>query len=461
MRLLAAFFAAVLAIAAVAVASLRSLAVRRESSGWVTHTQDVRLSLERVLALATGAESTERAYLLTGNEQYLRPFAAASAGLKEETGRLKSLTADNPHQQERVQALESLLREKGDALGRAIEMHRSGSPGSAEEVRTGEAGQVMERVRRLVAEMSTEEAALLSERLDLLSSADRWSAAVTFGSAALLLVLAVVASLMVRGDLLRRAEQARERARVLEYQERLISIVGHDLRNPLTAVLVSSQMLLQKRDDLRPGQAAAVERIQRSASRIDSLVGLLIDFTHARLGRGIPTREGPMDAKAVVERAVGGLRDSYPGREVRIEAPPQTLLGSWDGDRIAQLVSQLVTNALQYGSAGAPVTVTLARETDESLLIRVHNDGSVIPAELQPHLFEPYRRGKGAEVAHPRGLGLGLFLVREIASAHGGTVEVRSSEREGTTFSVRLPRRAPPPSGGAGPGKAGAEIPVG
>jgi signal transduction histidine kinase len=91
----------------------------------------------------------------------------------------------------------------------------------------------------------------------------------------------------------------------------------------------------------------------------------------------------------------------------------------------------------------------------------VHNDGSVIPAELQPHLFEPYRRGKGAEVAHPRGLGLGLFLVREIASAHGGTVEVRSSEREGTTFSVRLPRRAPPPSGGAGPGKAGAEIPVG
>jgi signal transduction histidine kinase len=106
------------------------------------------------------------------------------------------------------------------------------------------------------------------------------------------------------------------------------------------------------------------------------------------------------------------------------------------------------------------VTVSLARETDESLLIRVHNDGSVIPAELQPHLFEPYRRGKGAEVSHPRGLGLGLFLVREIASAHGGTVEVRSGEREGTTFSVRLPKRASPSSRGGGPGKSGVEVPV-
>ncbi|HTO96764.1 MAG TPA: CHASE3 domain-containing protein [Myxococcales bacterium] len=460
MRLLAAFFAAVLAIAAVTVASLRSLAVRRESSGWVTHTQDVRLSLERVLALATDAESTERAFLLTGRETYLQPFAAASAALDDEVARLRGLTADNSSQQQRVDSLARLLKTKGEGLRRAIERHRQGVEGSSSEMQSGEAGEVMEKVRDLVSHMSAEEAALLAERLEELSRADWWSAAVTFGGAALLLVLAAVASLMVRGDLLRRAQQAQERARVLEYQERLISIVGHDLRNPLTAVLVSAQMLLQKRDELRPGQTTAVERILRSASRIDTLVGLLIDFTHARLGKGIPTREGPMDASAVVERAVGGLREAYPGREIRVEAAAQALPGSWDGDRIAQLVSQLVTNALQYGSPGAPVIVSLAREADESLLLRVHNDGSAIPAELQAHLFEPYRRGKGAEISHPRGLGLGLFLVREIARAHGGTVAVRSGEREGTTFEVRLPKRPVPPPGGAGPEKAGAEVPV-
>jgi signal transduction histidine kinase len=312
----------------------------------------------------------------------------------------------------------------------------------------------MQRVRGLLAEMREQETALFAERVDRLTRAERWSIAVTVVGALVLLALAVVAALVVRGDLRRREEQARERARVLEYQERLIAIVGHDLRNPLTAVLVSAQMLLQKRDDLNPGQGKAIDRILRSASRIDALAGLLIDFTYARLGKGIPARPGPTDARAVVERAVDELRAFAPGREIQIESSAPALPGYLDGDRISQLVSNLVSNALHYGAAGAPITVSLSVDPAGALVIRVHNTGQPMPAELRDKLFEPYQRGKGAESAHPRGLGLGLFIVREIARAHGGTVEVESDEQRGTTFTVRLPKRSPAP-----PAAGGSKVP--
>ena len=179
MRLLAAFLAAVLAIAAVTGASLRSLAARRESSGWVTHTQDVRHSLQRVLALATDAESTQRAYILTGREEYLVPYSVAGSALADEVGRLASLTADNPRQKERVAALRGLLQEKAELLGRTIEQRRRGDPASGDPLARGEAAEVMQRVRALVSEMSGEEASLLSERLGRLARAERWSAGVS------------------------------------------------------------------------------------------------------------------------------------------------------------------------------------------------------------------------------------------------------------------------------------------
>ena len=461
MRLVAAFFAAILAIAAVTAASLRSLSARRESSGWVMHSQDVRVSLQRVLALATDSESTQRAYLLTGREEYLKPYAAAHAGLEEEVGKLVSLTRDNPNQQRRLAALREVLGEKKESLGQGIDLRKAGDPAGIARVASGEAGMAMQRVREMVAQMSDEESSLLSDRLARLARAERWSLGVTLGSAVLLFLLAIAASAMVRSALRQREEQAEERARVLEYQERLIGIVGHDLRNPLTALLVSAQMLLQRREELRPGQASAVDRILRSAARIDALTGVLIDFTYARLGKGLPTRPGPMDARAVVERAVGALRESYPGREIRVEAPAQALPGAWDGDRIAQLVFLLVSNALQYGAAESPITVSLSRGPDEGLQIRVHNAGAPLPAEVRRRLFEPYQRGKGAELSHPRGLGLGLFIVREIARAHGGTVEARSGDKEGTIFTIRLPKRPPPPPAGGRPGSGStAEVPA-
>jgi len=171
-------------------------------------------------------------------------------------------------------------------------------------------------------------------------------------------------------------------------------------------------MLLQRREELTPAQANAVNRILRSAARIDALAGLLIDFTYARLGKGIPARASAMDARAIVERAIDELRETNPGREIRLESNAAALSGSWDPDRVSQLLSNLVSNALQYGARDAPVTVSLSRDAAGALEVRVHNQGPAIAAGLRQHLFEPHRRSEGAESAHPRGLGLGRAIHR-------------------------------------------------
>jgi signal transduction histidine kinase len=117
--------------------------------------------------------------------------------------------------------------------------------------------------------------------------------------------------------------------------------------------------------------------------------------------------------------------------------------GEWDGERLGQVVSNLVANALQHGAPSAPVEVRLATR-GASAVLEVHNSGPAIPPELRAVLFEPYRRGP-AKGRKPRGLGLGLYITRQIVLAHGGDVAVTSSDEGGTTFAVTLPRRPEAP----------------
>jgi signal transduction histidine kinase len=123
----------------------------------------------------------------------------------------------------------------------------------------------------------------------------------------------------------------------------------------------------------------------------------------------------------------------------------------WDAERIAQLASNLISNAVRYGEAGHSIDVALEDGPGDALEIRVHNDGLPIPREAIPALFEPFKRGERAEHAARQGLGLGLYIVREIVRAHGGEIEVRSKAGDGTTFIVRLPRQPPAAAAQAAP----------
>ncbi|MDC0710327.1 PAS domain-containing sensor histidine kinase [Stigmatella sp. ncwal1] len=228
-------------------------------------------------------------------------------------------------------------------------------------------------------------------------------------------------------------------------RERFIGMLGHDLGNPLAAIRLTSAALLA-RDTLPPETRRGLERIEGSAGRMARMVRQLVDLTRARMGGGIPLRPGEVALDEVCRQVIGELELASPGRSIHLEVRGNCR-GFWDPERMAQVLSNLVANALQHSPAGTPIRVRL--EGLEVLQrIEVHNVGQPIPEELRPRLFEPFfRAGRGPAPQSGLGLGLGLYIVAQIIQAHGGGVEVSSTLEEGTRFIVLLPRSVPAAGG--------------
>lgn len=233
-----------------------------------------------------------------------------------------------------------------------------------------------------------------------------------------------------------------EQKREEQFRERLLGIVSHDLRNPLGSISVTTQLLL-RRDGVPEGVQAGVRRIAASADRMQRMISDLLDFTQATVGGGIPLHRRPTSLGQVVRTVLEELELMHPGRFVQTSARGMHD-GQWDSDRLAQVVSNLVSNALAYGEDGTPVEVRTWEEAEDSLL-SVHNRGRPIPEEQLPRVFDPFKRA--TREGNRRGLGLGLHIVQQVVRAHGGTITVESREEEGTTFTVRLPRHPLPPGG--------------
>ncbi|HET9595922.1 MAG TPA: GAF domain-containing sensor histidine kinase [Anaeromyxobacteraceae bacterium] len=236
-----------------------------------------------------------------------------------------------------------------------------------------------------------------------------------------------------------RAEAAEEEARRIgALQERLMAVVGHDLRTPLQAVVLGTQVL-SMRGGLSDSQATTVARVASSAARMNGIIRDLLDFTRARQGSGIAVSRVPMDATATFERAVAELQQLHPARRIAFSAPRE-LPCSGDPERLLQVASNLVGNALQHGPRDAAISVEV-RGSDGEVALRVHNEGPPIPPGMLPAIFQPFRRAREDGAGErPGSIGLGLFIVREIARAHGGDVTCESAEGSGTAFTVTFPR---------------------
>jgi signal transduction histidine kinase len=231
---------------------------------------------------------------------------------------------------------------------------------------------------------------------------------------------------------------AAERERVAQFQQQMIGIVGHDLRNPLGAILTGSELLAMQ-TTTNPAAASVLQRITSSANRMIRMVDQLLDVTRARLGGGIPVTPRETELVPVVRSVLDELALAHTKARFELIAASD-VVGLWDPDRLAQVVANLVSNAVHYGHPSAPITVELT-SSEAAAAITVHNAirGKPIPPQALATLFDPYHRGDDLK-RNATGLGLGLYIVHEIVRAHAGTMGVESSQ-SGTKFRVVLPLR--------------------
>jgi len=226
-----------------------------------------------------------------------------------------------------------------------------------------------------------------------------------------------------------------ELAQMGRMNEIVAGILGHDLRNPLGAILMSATVLSRKVED--ENLKRAIGRILTAGSRMNQMIAQLLDFARARTGSGIQLERARTDVAAVFQKTLDDLPENA-GRDRVIFEADGDARGTWDGDRLGQVAFQLVGNALRHGTAGGGVRVRIDGRAPHEVEIQVSNVGAIAP-ELLPILFDPFL---GAELGNRKGgLGVGLFLTREMVLAHGGKVEATVAG-DTTEFTVRLPRES-------------------
>jgi signal transduction histidine kinase len=219
-----------------------------------------------------------------------------------------------------------------------------------------------------------------------------------------------------------------------------LAVLSHDLRNPIGAMKMSAQLILNI-GALNERQTSFVSQIVASAERATEIINHLLDITRARLGSGLEVIKKDMDMAFVSRQLIDEMRAMHPSRKFELEISGETE-GKWDKARIGQVFSNLLGNAVQYGFKDLPIGVTIKGDP-ETVSVSVHNDGIPIPPDAIGGIFDELTRAGGEKSANAQestNLGLGLYITKQIVSAHGGTVGVTSSEKNGTTFTALFPR---------------------
>jgi len=399
------------------------------SNARVDHTMLVKVAVAQLLGTLFEAEAGERGYVLTGRPECLEPYRRARSTLAGRVDRLSLLVAHGQTVKALVAEIAHLTSDRLDGLQRGIDRRdREGLAGALASTDADLGLPGMDVLEGKLDALTAIEDARLAARLELqqrYESLTRASLVVTS------VLFGLFAGLVVLWN-----RTAEARRRTAQFQERFMAILGHDLRSPLSSMTMGLSTLRR----LRPSQQqVTLDRLASTAARMSRMIDQLLDLTRTRLGTGIAIVPVPTDLGRVVTDVVEEARAAHPERTLLVEMTGD-LEGEWDPDRLAQVASNLVGNAMDHGALDGPVTVTAQGEAGV-VRLAVHNAGPAIPAVLQSVLFDPFRRGQDAgETSRSSGLGLGLYITREIVVGHGGTIDVVSTDAEGSTFRVVLPR---------------------
>ncbi|TDS83680.1 hybrid sensor histidine kinase/response regulator [Comamonas sp. JUb58] len=231
------------------------------------------------------------------------------------------------------------------------------------------------------------------------------------------------------------AQQLQERTEALRVNEMFMAVLSHDLRNPLQTIKMAATLLKRQTDASKNEELA--ERVLGNSQRMARMVEDLLDITRIRQAGGLRLTLADMDLARLCEAAVEDARQCSLERVLHYQTEGDTQ-GRWDGERLAQVVSNILGNAVKHGAADAPISVRLDGSQPGGVRLTIENGGT-IPSALLPDLFKPFRGGE-RQPGQSEGLGLGLYIAQQIAQAHGGSIQVQSAEGQ-TRFEIRLPRQ--------------------
>lgn len=433
--------------------------VERES--WVRHTLMVQQRIDDLTIAVTEAVSTQRGYLLTGNTYYLAPNAQAVQMITPDIAQIRQLASDNPAQQRALAALQPIITTKIAEVQQTIALRQAGNvTGAMQMVAQNQAQHVTERIQQGLHSMRVTENALLVQR-----DAAAQSAVVAAITSFVVGLLVLVGFFIVAGRLTQIYLRQRERlsaARLAQLREerhlhqvaeealsqrdQLFGIAAHELKNPLTALTASAQMaqrLLAREQVQNPRLAKLLESQTQQAKRMVSLVEGMLDTS--RIINGVFTlATEPLDVTGLVRQVVDEVRPTTTIHTITVTAPTGPVWVQGDAARLSQVLHNLLQNAIKYSPDGGDIAVTL-NVAENTATLAVRDQGIGIPAAALPHIFELSYRATNVQRHSVKGMGVGLFVTRQIVQLHGGDVGVVSEEGVGSTFSVALPLLAPAP----------------
>ena len=219
---------------------------------------------------------------------------------------------------------------------------------------------------------------------------------------------------------------------IAEFRERLIGMIGHDLRNPLNAVLMASGLLATR--ELDEMERDLTQRILSSSRRMKRVLGVLVEFTRARLGGGFELHTNMTDLGKMCEELAEELRL---GASAKVEVNVRSdVVGMWDEARLGEAISNVASNAVDHAHANTTVVIDVSGEDESAVEVQVTNEGDPIPEAQMATLFDAFKSNSSTQAGH---LGLGLFIAHEVVRAHRGTLDARCAGGK-TTFTIRLPR---------------------
>jgi signal transduction histidine kinase len=418
----------------ISVVTLGALSRRTLNGQSVTQSFAVLHDVQRLMAEIDDSQLSLADFVLTGDKESLEPYQSSRTTIPQTLAELAKLTAQRAGAQRQLEELRPVLSRALELdAGQADERLR-GAPEDQLRSTILRGKALLRQSDEILDRLKDDTAQLLQTEQQALLRSQRASTLIVIGGDLVLLLLILAAAAMTLRD-------STEKVRAVQFQRRMLGMVGHDLRNPLSVVMMSAAQL-GRLTDATDRRQNAISRILGSAHRMERMIRDLLDYSRIELQMGLPLIVRPSDVDSCCQRVLDEFQTVYPTREIHYQSSGERRV-LWDDDRIERVIENLVGNALKYSPDDTPVNLTWSRDGDR-VIIEVSNQGAPIPDELVPHLFEAFRRGndRDADIAR-QSHGLGLYIVRHIILQHGGEISVQSSAATGTTFRVAVPQPLP------------------